>query len=440
MNTSIQKFLLSSFLGFFSIKAVSQKIFESFDSFANYAVGKSISLQGEVIKLEQAKKARIAALLSIPDLTGNISGVYTHNNILPVSLFPSEIFGGQSGTYTEVQTGIPYNTNIYESMDIKLLNMKGWENLKLAKLNIESNLSDKKIAVKSLLESIVGVYFNIINLQEQYASNRKNEESASILVSITKEKFKAGLINQQDVNDAEVNFLTTVENTKQIEYLARQQYLSLKLLCDIPEREDIFIRHKDIEGEDSLISIIDQNEILVSNYVLKEKTAFSNYKVQKRGLFPTISLFQYYGTQQFNTQRKVFDRKVDWVPNSYIGLRLQIPIPGANNISQVSKARYDYYLARNETRQQRIKSILETVQIRVDYEKALSQMNSNLKVHFLRKNSYEKNLSLFQEGLIGLEQTLRSFNDMVTSHYNLISSKATLKLSLQIIQIHNSFQ
>lgn len=417
--------------------AHSQKVFMSVDSLLNYSASKSISVQSGYIRLDQAKNAKLASILSIPDITGNLSLSYTHNTKLPVNLFPAEVFGGQPGTFMEIQSGIPYVTTANENIDIKLFNLKGWKNLKLYRLNIESNISDNKITLKSLFENVTAAYYNIISLQEQLASTIQNMSSANSLLEITQNKYKAGLVKQQDVNDANINYLTTEENKNQIEYLIKQQYLALKILCDIPEQEEIQIVNKSSLTEFGERPSIASNNIALTNNLLKEKTALYTYKQQKHSLYPTVSFFQSYTTQQNNTRGKLFDSRVSWLQSSYIGLRLNIPIPSSSTIAEVSKAKYDYLLAQKNTTQQKIKSDLEINQLGVDYNKAFSQAVANNKIFLLRKENYEKNLNLYKEGLVSSEQVLDSFSDMVTSNYDLVSSQVTVLAAKTKIDINN---
>jgi outer membrane protein TolC len=415
-----------------------QTVFTSVDAALAYATAKSISIQSGNIRLDQAKKAKLAALLSIPDITGNVSFSYTHNTKLPVNLFPAEAFGGQAGTYKEVQTGVPYVTNVNENIDIKLLNLKAWENLKLYRLNIESNVADNKVTLKTLQENVAATYFNIVTLQEQRVSSNQNTEAANTLLRITQNKYDAGLVKQQDVNDAKVNYLTTKENSSQLQYLAKQQYLALKILCDVPEAEVIEIVHTPTAAHQK--PLIETNPVALNSSLLKEKTALSNYKQQKYSLYPTVSFFQSYTTQQYNTRGKFFDKTVNWIPSSYIGLRLTIPIPSSGSITQVSKAKYDYLLAQKNTEQQKIKAELEAMRLGLDYDKAVSQAASSNEIFLLRKETYEKNITLYNEGLIGLEQTLNSFNAMVNSHYNLVSAQVAIAAATTKIDINNSIK
>jgi outer membrane protein TolC len=433
-------FLIPFFCSAISNTIQAQRVFTSIDSLLQYASLKSIALQSGNIKLHQAKKAKLAAVLSIPDVTGNASFSYTNNTKLPVNLFPAEVFGGQPGTFREVQSGVQYVTYGNENIDIKLFNPKGWENIKLYKLNIENTITDNKITLKLLQENIAATYFNIVSLQEQLVSTNQNIIAANTVLKITENKYNAGIIKQQDVNDAKVTCITTKENASQVQYLIQQQYLALKILCDIPENDSIEIIHKLPEAVSYQKPFIETNPVGFTGSLLKEKVARSNYKQQKFAMYPTISFFQSHTTQQFNTRSKFLDNNVNWIPSSYIGLRLSIPIPSSNTITQVSKAKYDYLLAQKNTEQQKIKTELEAKQLSIDYDKALSQAKTNSEIFMLRKETYEKNLNLYNEGLTGLEQTLNSFNSMVSSNYNLIASQVAVIAAKTKIDINNTIK
>ncbi len=420
--------------------ANAQTNFSTLDSLLHYATKNSINLQADHIRLQKSKEAKLAAILSIVDVAGNASFSFTNNTRLPVNLFPAEAFGGQPGTYKEVQTGVQYVSNLNENIDIKLVNLKGWQNLKLAKLNIASTTSDNLLNVKTLHENIANAYYNIVNLQEQFVSTKQNLEAANTLLQLSENKYKQGLIKQQDVNDAKVNVINTKESAHQIAHLITQQYLSLKILCDIPSADSIVINEAIRMNEEAGFLEVRMNNLLVNNAQLKEKVGYVNFKQNKASLYPTLSFFQAFTTQQFNTQAKLFDSRLSWIPSNYVGLRLSIPIPNSNTITQIANAKFDYQLAQKNVEQLKIKSSLQHQQLSVDYVKAASQVSAHAAIDALQKDTYQRNINLYKEGLLSLDQTLDSYNAMVNSHYQFIASTINVLLAKAKIDINNKIQ
>jgi outer membrane protein TolC len=421
-----------------SVKA--QKIVTNFDEFVSYAASKSKTLKNGEIQLSQAQKAQLSVIYGIIDPTGNLSGTYTNNTRLPVNLFPAEILGGQAGTYKEVQLGVQYQTNFNLNLDIKLFNRQGWENLKLSKINVEMLASDNKISLKTLHENTAVVYFNIVTLQEQLKATAINRGAVDTLYASVFRKFQQGLVKKQDVNDAKINVLTIEQSMQQIKFLIAQQYLALKLLCDMPETEDLQINEAVSSDVLKPMPPIERTLLLVNNTLVKENFAQSNYKKSLYGYLPTLSFFAAATTQQYNTKGTLFDGDVNWIPSNYVGLRLNIPIPSSNTIAQVSKAKYDVLLSKNNVEQAKIKTDLDVKQLEIAYNKALSQVKSNKDIYEIRKDTYQKNLLNYNAGIISIDQTLDSFNAMVNSNYDLISSTINVLLAEAKINIQNKIK
>lgn len=427
-------FLLPVF--FLTLSSFGQTIFTSLDSLMAYASATSKTAQSNSIEARKAKEAKLAAVIGIIDPIASSSLSFTNNTQLPVSLFPGEILGGQPGTFQEVQTGVQYNTSLVQNIDIKLLNLSGWENLKLAKLNIELTDLNNQTSMKSLHENIAANYYTIISLQEQLKSTEYNLAVSDTLYQIAVNKYEAGLVNQQDVNDTKVSLLTTKENVNQINFLITQYYTSLSILCDIPENQAIAIKES-ISIEKNILIETEKSMLSLQSSLVQLDYAKSNFNQIKKSNLPSLSLYGNYSHQLFNTDFSVFGG--DWIPSNYIGLKLAVNLPSADLISRKANAKFDYQLAQVNVEKERIHLDLNQKQLDNDYQKALSQYRSNEQISTLRKDTYEKNKNLYQEGLLGIDQTLNSFNAMVNADYNVVASMSDVLLAKAKIQLNNKY-
>jgi outer membrane protein TolC len=407
-----------------------QKTFSTFDEVLDYAKSKNISLQQGDIKMTQAKKAKLAAIVGVVDPTGTNTFSYTNNTRIPV-----QVIGGQA-----IETGVQYVTNFSQNIELKLLNFSGWENLKLAKINIQTTEIDNKINLKTIYENIASTYYNVVNLQEQIIATEDNFKAADILLKTAENRYKQGIVKQQDVNDSKASYLTTKENIEQLKLLLQQNYLTLKILADIPENEIITINQTIEKKVANTQPEIVLNDLKVSSTMLKEKYAYSNYRQSAKTQWPTVSLFYNNANNQFNTQSTFLDSDVDWIKSSYIGVKLSMSLPSASSVSQKFKAKYDYELAQKDTEHAKIKADLDFKQLRVDFDKAFSQAKSNNEIYILRKDTYDKNQNLYTEGLLGIDQTINSFNTMVNSKYSMVSSNINVLLAQSKIDINNKIK
>lgn len=413
-----------------SLAVFSQQKYSNFNQFLDYVKKNSLTIKSGDIKLIQAKKAKLAALVGVLDPTGTQNLSYTNNTRIPV-----QIIGGQA-----IETGVPYVTSFSQTGEFKILNLSGWENLKLAKINIAAIETDNKLILKNLFEQLATNYYNIVNLNAQIEAATESYALSEILWQTAVAKFNEGLVNQQDVNDSKSSYLTSKENIVQYRMLLEQQYLSLKILADIPENELLTIT----EVAEPVLAPSDPeiivNTLEVSDAILREQSAYSNFKKSKRENVPTLNFVFNRTSKQFSQESRIFDPNIDWIKSSYIGLRLSFNIPTASSISQTFKARYDYELAKLDTKKAEDESKLKHQQLKIDLDKAISQAQSSKEIYSLRKESYTKNLNLYTQGIIGIDQTINSYNAMITANYNSISSNVNVLLALAKIDLNNKIQ
>jgi outer membrane protein TolC len=425
------------------INSSAQQVFNDLDSFLKYASAKSTSLQSGEIKMELAKKTKLAAIASIPDPSGNMSFTYTDNLTLPVTLFPANFSdpNAPAGEYRAQRLGVQYNSSLNNYGEIKLFNLQGWHNLKSSKQNLEATATDNKLTRKSLYENIASTYFNIVQLQEQLESAKENLLVSDTLLQIAENKYQQGLLKKQDVNDTKVSYLNTQENVNQIVFIILQQYLTLKTLADIQEADSIVINHLISTELSSTAPTVNHNNLNYVNSLSKESIAKSNFKKNRAITLPTLSFFASDSRTQYNTRAGLFDNKWDWYTSTYIGFKIAMPMPfSASTLTSVNEAKDNHLLAQKNTEHARIKSELDQQQLSTDYSKAWSQFVTNKEVYGLKKESYYKNRNLYAQGLLATEQTLNSFNAMVNSHYNLITSAISLLLANAKIEINNTIR
>jgi outer membrane protein TolC len=415
---------------------IAQKTFSNLEEVLYFVRTNSITVKTNDIKLIQAKKAKLAALIGVTDPTGSVSANLYNNLNLPVSLFPAEILGGAPGTFQEVQTGVRYNTSVNGVIDIKLLNVQGLLNLRLAKTNLETTETDNQVALSNLYGTIAAAYFNIVQLQAQLKATEQNALAADTLLRIAEEKYSQGLVRIQDVNESKINLLNTRETVRQIRYLIEQGYLSFKILCDIPETERVVIPVSALTVPATMHQVVELNKLQIESSALKQQYAWADYKRNNSILFPTLSLVLSESYNQYNQDFTIAGGS--WIHSNYIGLKLNIPLPSASTLSNRFKARYEYELASRAAEQTQIKTEIEQQQMRVDFEKSLSQYANDKEILTLRKDTYLKNKNLYTAGLLGMEQTLTSFTNMMNSEYTMLTSMVNVDVVVAKIYINNT--
>ncbi len=431
------KILILIFLVLFVQNVIAQKIFDNFVSLITFVQSNNSTIQKGDLKSEQAKWAKYAAILGILDISQSSKITVVNNTQLPVSLFPSEIFGGEAGTYKEIKTGSKYNTSLTKYIEVKLFNMEGYADLKIANLNQQAVNIENKVNTKNLFENIASVYYNILNLNEQLKANQNDLVSADTLFNIAKNKFKQGLIKQQDVNNSESNYIITENTIKKNEYLLKQQYLALKILCDISIKDSILVMQKIDFEETTIKPIIEFNSLLILDSENKLALANSYYLKNLYSQIPTLSIFNSYTLQQNNDAAKIYDRNNKWYSSNQIGLKLSLAIPSASTLSHTLNSKYNYSLAELDLKHAAVETENKFKQLDIEYDNSLADYKANKRIYLLHKDSYERNLELYKEGLISMEILLNSFTAMENANNNFITSLIAIQLNRTKISINN---
>ncbi|MDJ1482757.1 TolC family protein [Cytophagaceae bacterium YF14B1] len=417
--------------------ARAQIILSSFADVVSVLEQKSYLIKNGKLEEEKAKKSRLAGILSIPEPTGSISLGYTNNTRLPVTVFPAEILGGTPGTYEKVALGVQYNTNFNSTIDIKLINATGIQNFKLSQINSQLVVTENALQKKSLYENAATVYYNILILQEQKNATMQFIENAEQLLLAVTNQFTNGLATQQQVNEATISRLTQQDNLKQIQYQIELQINTLQSWMDIREPLEFVPNPPPVvsaPAEPLSRNLHQRNALLSYEFARTEfrKEAYTN--------LPYLSLILSSQRQLFDTQANPFASSQSWVPSSYYGFRVSIPIPGNASVSGYYRQKYQVKINQFNLEKAIIQDELEVRKLETNLRKAQSEHASALEIERLRKETYDKNLLNYQAGLVTLEDTINSLNASIDAQYTRIASAQKVKLQEQFILIHNSIK
>ena len=419
-------------------EAPARHVFGSLEEVIAYSDETNLDIIINNIRVSQATNAKKSSLREIFNPTANLSTTYTHFNELPVTLLPAEILGGEPGETVELRAGTPYTTDFTRNFQVQLINPAGWADYKLSKINLELSETNSLRARQILQENLADSYYAIASLNKQLNSTREILKSADSVYVITQNKFNEGLVSQQDVNNAEVNKLNTENSLRQIEYLLADSYLMLKTLCYIPEHEEVVVQHK--PGAGMLVAerpMVEVNRLELKNQILNQNYALQNYKKSKSVLLPSLSFFTANSYQLNNDSFKPFSG--DWVNSNYLGLTLTFNLPNSSSLSNVRRAKMDYQIATRELEKVEHSSLIEKSRLENGYDEAHSEYELAEEIKRLNTDTYTKNINLYTQGLIGVDQLLDSYEAMVNAEYAANSAAISLELAHSKILINNTF-
>ncbi|MFC3417838.1 TolC family protein [Algoriphagus hitonicola] len=283
--------------------------FESLDALLLYAQKQAPEEEIRALQLERGQTVEKMAQYSLfPKIRA--FGTWDDYLQLPVQLIPSEAFGGEPGTFTEIQFGTQYQLNLGIEASLPLINIGLWNQIKSEKYQAE--MVSREIASQQLAwkEQISRQYYLLLLHQESLEIAQKNSEAADSIFYSAKAQFDVGELEPLPYQRIKANAFSA----KNQEEIQRKQSLKtkqnlLRLIGESPNEELILSERlrnqklKDINPEYELDQLPDWQ-------LAQQQTQLSAQRLQeaKTAYFPTLSasgrFYQQTLSNDFNLQEK----------------------------------------------------------------------------------------------------------------------------------------
>lgn len=410
--------------------------FSHLTSLLQYAEEHSMTIKTGDQQLLLARWQKISAQAGVinPRILTNFT--LTDNISLPITFLPAEAFGGTPGTFKEVTTGTQYVGNLNIAPQIDLINPVGWARLKSAMINEELTAISNLLVKKSLFESLAATYYNIISLKKQIQNTQTSLVNADTLYAIIEEKYKQGLVRQQDLNDALINKISLTDQITQLELSMAQQVNNLSILCDIPTSTQVIIGEGQQDDPVYRPALSTDNQLTYQVSMLKSYQAEADVKTNHMTQLPVVS-FVFYDALQHYSSEHFFDSDAPWLNSQYIGLRLSLSFPDVQGLTQSKMARINQTISVQNASHAKIQNDHDNRQLILDYQKTFSQFLNAKEIYRLKEENYRMALNQYAEDILATDKLLMAFNDLIYSRTAYYSTASTVRYSESLIGINN---
>lgn len=431
--------ILLSYSTLIGLHAQEKVTFTTLDGVYAYAETNSVSFRNASQQSILAKYRTLASKLGMFNLKGVGNLTLTDNTKLNINFIPAEVFGGVQGTFRPITFGQKYVSNFTFEPQIDLINPYAMSLVKVSKTNEQLTLIQNLLDKKMVYESISAAYHNILSYSWQIDVTTQSLLNAEKLLHILQNKQKEGIARSQDLNIAMANELTVKNKLQQLEKQLEQQYNSLKILCDMDKATAIIIEQKQDTVINTQILLEATGSLLQRQGEWQTKYQQALLRADKRWIYPTLSLFSSFSWQESNNDK--FFGTNNWFGANYIGLKLSIPIlPEVSKIAAVKYDRINLEIAQNNWNHSKLQEQINNEQLELDYQKAFESYEITASIETLRKDSYEKNLNIYREGLISATDLINSFDDWLNSSLNTVALLASVQYAKSKIIISNTIK
>ena len=386
-----------------SVQGYSQQAF-TVDDALNYALENNVNVKKAKIDQKVAQqKVNETIGIGLPQI--NLQGTYNYFLNIPVQLLPGEILG-QPGTFVPVRFGQEQSATGGVTVSQLLFNGSYIVGLESSRAYKETAALITENTQFSIKEAIMLSYAAVLVTDENIKTLEENKKISGKILNDTKETYKAGLIELQNVEQLEYtykNLVTTLENLKR----SRKKYAdALKYLMGYPQDQPLNL----ITSMDELIR---KNEILtgsasvdLKNHIdlkIKDNLVRINelkLKYQKSKALPSLSAALSSSYNGFSNSFTFLDREQKWFNTTVVALQLNVPVfSGLQRHWQTEQAKLDVLKAKLEKEDTENSLKTELYAKSIDYENAYDSFKTAQDLVKLSSEIYRKQNVKFKEGL-----------------------------------------
>ena len=400
-----------------------------------------INADREILKAKKERWKTIA--IGLPQVSSQIN--YQNFLEMPISLVPSEFFGGKAGTFEELTFGTEQIMVGSVKMEQLLFDGSYLVGLEASRvyLKISENLFEKtNLEVKKL---IVNTYTNVLIAKLNISFLEKNKIALEANLREITELFKTGFEEQETVEQTQLSLSQINNQLKYAKNLMKITQEMVKFIIGYPAEKKLILESEleDIFNEDVFFdSIPSINQIdnnidirIADNNVKSEELQF---KYEKSKSLPKLSGF-INQTYTGNSNDFTFtDSQQKWYGSSIVGLNLTIPLFssfGRSAISQKAKINLDQAITQLTETQERIK--IEVNAAYNDYQLSIDNYFTEKENLRLAESIEKKNQNKFFEGVVqsfelrmAQMQLYSAQNNYVTAIQSVINKKIILETLL----------
>lgn len=439
---------MKELLKFFALTAFSSMAFAqqsfSLEESWKYAVQHNVNVQKAKIDRTIAdQKVKETVGIGLPQIDGQAKYNYFLN--IPVQLLPAELGGGDPGTYIPIKFGQKQSMTGGLTLSQLLFNGSYIVGLQASKAYKETMaLAEEKTEI-SVKEGIMMAYAAVLVTHENIKTLEENRKVVEKSLHDTKETYKIGLIEFQNVEQLEYSYKSLLANQQNLNRSREKVVMGLKYLMGYPLEDKIILTS-------TLDELIVKNEALVDlnisapidNHIdvrLKENELTLSelkLKLEKSKALPTLSAALASSYNAYSDQFKFFNSSQQWFNTSVVAVQLDIPIfSGLQRHWRTQQAKLDLEKARLDVTDTRNSLTNKVYAATIDYDNAYNSYKNAQELIALSSSIYNKQRIKFNEGLgtsFDLQQSETQLYDSQAQYYQaaieLIQAKTKLDEAL----------
>lgn len=388
------------------------------------------------------KKVWETTAIGLPQVT--TESKYTNNVDIPVALLPAIIFNPNAGPddYVPLKFGQQHSASFTLTASQLVFSGEYLVGLQASKTYQELSQKAKLKSENDVIELVTKSYYSVLMAIENERILEKTHDDFQKTFAEISETYKAGLVDETDVNQIELNLLTVSNSLSSIK---RQKQLAeniLKFQIGINITDSIIVLDS-IYGlfEMANLKAVMQQEFNINKNIeyqllqTQKEITFLSMKREKSLLLPSISAFYSHNTSgQTNDFNDYWNSNIDYFQSNIIGASFKWTLfTSGSRYVKVQQAQLELAKMNNQDYilQQNLSFLVYQAKTKLinAYETYLKEEKNKV----LAEKIYRRSMTKFTNGMISSTEitqlNIQYFNSqsaLYTAIANVLNAKADL--------------
>lgn len=387
-------------------KQLKQSYSFSLEQAINHALNNNYTAINSGRDIESAKKKKWeTTAMGLPQINGSLD--YQNNFELQKSLIPAEFFGGNKGEFIEVAFGTKHSMTAKATLSQLIFDGSYIVALQASKTYLKYYENAKQKTAIETKEMVINAYGNVLLAEEGIIILEKNKATLDKTLFDTKETFKNGLIEEENVEQLQITLTSIISNLNYNRRLLDVSYKMLKIILGIDINDDLKLTDKldnlTLSNLDIIFSQTEFNATDNINYQMAlnfQEQRELEVKLEKSKALPSLSANVNFGYNAFGDQFQFFTQNQKWLNYSNLGVNLNVPIFSSlarSSRTQQAKIALDKAKTQLTETEQRLK--LQYASAKSEYEFSIEEYETAKTNLNLAERIEKKQQIKFIEGL-----------------------------------------
>jgi outer membrane protein TolC len=183
------------------------------------------------------------------------------------------------------------------------------------------------------------------------------------------------------------------------------------------------------------------SQLTFKTAVLQSEMAKTDLRTNRVMNLPVVSLLYSHSNYQ-NSNDRFFDNspKATWLNSTFFGAKITLNLPDVNQIVLARNSKINYRTALINLEHNKLQNDLTNSQLLLDYEKAISQVETSKRIYELKEENYHMAREQYNQALIPFDKLMLAFNEMLANRLNYSTAMAGLLFNKTKIDINNQIK